>query len=66
MYDAPDLSGYDKGAYFEPLGPAPSDASEEINGLLLCEGSSFLYLGFEAYFRPNRGQWDVYPFPEAE
>jgi hypothetical protein len=67
VYEAPAaLSGYTKGAYFEPLGPSPSDSSQEVNGLLLCEGSSFLYLGFEAYYRADRRQWDVYRFPEVE
>jgi hypothetical protein len=67
VYDAPEtLSGYTKGAYFEPLGPRPSDDNAEVNGLLLCEGSSFLYLGFEAYYRDDRRQWDVYPFPSVE
>ena len=67
VYDAPgDLQAYTKGAYFEPLGPAPGDATDEVNGLLLCEGSSFLYRGFEAYWRADRGQWDVFPFPVIE
>src|SRR5262245_12662041 len=49
LYDAPDnLDTYAKGAYFEPLGPRPKEENAEVNGLLLCEGSSFLYLGFEA------------------
>lgn len=67
VYDAPDnLSGYAKGAYFEPLGPRPNEENREVNGLLLCEGSSFLYLGFEGYYRDDRRQWDVYPFPSVE
>lgn len=67
VYDAPEeIAKYTKGAYFEPLGPRPSDHSQEVNGLLLCEGSSFLYLGFEAYYRADRRQWDVFPFPEVE
>lgn len=67
VYDAPaELAGYENGAYFEPLGPAPDDRQDEVNGLLLCEGSTFLYRGFEAYFRSDRGQWDVYPFPVIE
>jgi hypothetical protein len=67
VYDTPsDLGGYQKGAYFEPLGPGPGDSDSEVNGLLLCEGSSFLYRGFEAYYRADRGQWDVFPFPVIE
>lgn len=66
-YDAPaDLGQYQKGAYFEPLGPGPGDSDVEVNGLLTCEGSSFMYRGFEAYFRADRGQWDVFPFPVIE
>jgi hypothetical protein len=67
VYDVPaDLKGYTKGAYFEPLGPAPGESTDEVNGLLLCEGSTFLYRGFEAYWRADRGQWDVFPFPVIE
>lgn len=66
VYDAPDVAGYTKGAYFEPLGPTPKEENEEVNGLLLCEGSTYLYLGFEAYYRSDRRQWDVYPFPSVE
>lgn len=67
VYDAPsDLGGYQRGAYFEPLGPSPGDSDVEVNGLLLCEGSTFLYRGFEAYFRADRGQWEVFPFPVIE
>lgn len=67
VYDVPsDLKKYTKGAYFEPLGPAPSTSSDEVNGLLVCDGSTFLYRGFEAYYRADRGQWDVYPFPVIE
>lgn len=67
VFDAPgDLGGYQKGAYFEPLGPGPGDSDVEVNGLLLCEGSTFLYRGFEAYWRADRGQWEVFPFPVIE
>lgn len=67
VYDAPsDLGGYTKGAYFEPLGPGPGESDTEVNGLMLCEGSTFLYRGFEAYYRADRGQWDVFPFPVIE
>ncbi len=67
LYSLPgDLSSYDKGAYFEPLGPAPTESSKEINGLLICEGYSHLYRGFEAFYRPERDQWDVFPFPVIE
>jgi hypothetical protein len=67
VYDVPpELAEYTKGAYFEPLGPAPGESTDEVNGLLVCEGSTFLYRGFEAYYRPDRGQWDVYPFPVIE
>lgn len=67
LWDTPgDLSSYDRGAYFEPLGPAPSESSKSVNGLLLCEGYTFLYRGFEAYYDEERGQWRVYPFPVIE
>lgn len=67
LFAAPtDLSSYDRGAYFEPLGPEPDDSSIEVNGVLICDGYSFMYRGFEAYYRADRDQWDVYPFPVIE
>ena len=67
VWDVPgDLADYNRGAYFEPLGPAPSESSTSVNGLLLCEGSNFLYRGFEAYYDEDRAQWRVYPFPVIE
>lgn len=67
VFDAPaDLGGYRRGAYFEPLGPGPDDSVTEVNGLMLCEGSTYLYRGFEAFYRADRGQWDVFPFPVIE
>jgi hypothetical protein len=67
LYSPPsNLKQYKKGAYFEPLGPSPGEAVDEVNGLLICDGHNFLYRGFEAYFRADRGQWDVFPFPVIE
>jgi hypothetical protein len=67
LYGAPsDLARYTKGAYFEPLGPEPSNSTDEINGLLICEGYTHLYRGFEAFYRADRDQWDVFPFPVIE
>jgi hypothetical protein len=62
----PNLRQYTKGAYFEPLGPAPAETTDEVNGLLICEGHPFLYRGFEAYYRADSGRWDVFPFPVIE
>ena len=67
VYAAPgNLKQYTKGAYFDPLGPEPGESTDEVNGLLLCEGSMFLYRGFEAYWRADEGRWDVFPFPVIE
>ncbi len=67
VYTPPsNLGQYKKGAYFKPLGPAPGESTDEVNGLLVCDGYTFLYRGFEAYFRADSGRWDIFPFPVIE
>lgn len=36
------------GAFVEPLGPPPTAATRRVNGIVLCRGSNYGYLGFEA------------------
>jgi hypothetical protein len=67
VYTPPsDIKQYKKGAYFQPLGPSPGESTVEVNGLLICEGYTFLYRGFEAYYRADSGRWDIFPFPVIE
>lgn len=50
------------GAYIEPLGPPPGPTTSSVNGIVVCEGSSYAYMGFEA-IRGADG-WDVIPVPD--
>ena len=53
--------GYVVGGHVEPLGPAPTDATRRVNGIVVCSGSRYAYLGFEAAYEV--GRWWVTPVP---
>src|SRR5438477_1165167 len=55
------LDGYKIGAYVAPLGPAPTAATTNVNGIVLCEGSAYAYLGFEETW--TGAHWTVIPVP---
>jgi hypothetical protein len=52
---------YLTGAFIEPLGPPPDSDTTKVNGIVVCEGSSYTYMGFEA-LRSDLG-WEVIPIP---
>lgn len=52
---------YEVGAYVAPLGPPPTSATTRVNGLVLCEGSTYSYMGFEA--ARVKGVWIVEATP---
>jgi hypothetical protein len=52
---------YIHGAYVSPLGPTPDDTTRRVNGVVLCEGSTYSYLGFEASWDGTR--WLVNDVP---
>jgi hypothetical protein len=54
--------GYRTGAFISPLGPEPTDATEAVNGVVLCASSHVAYLGFDAV-RTASG-WDVEIVPD--
>jgi hypothetical protein len=55
--------GYVRGGYVEPLGPAPDGTTEAVNGIVLCAGSNFTYVGFEAHW--DEGRWQVSAVPQS-
>src|SRR5436190_13511901 len=44
---SPPEQGYRIGAYVAPLGPPPTAKTTAVNGVVLCAGSRYAYLGFE-------------------
>src|SRR3954454_22546620 len=58
------VGNFHVGGYVEPLGPPPSISTERVNGLVLCEGSTYAYLGFEAVWTGR--QWAVAPVPSTD
>lgn len=53
---------YSYGAHIEPLGPAPGPNTSKVNGIVVCEGSTYAYMGFEA-LRIGAG-WEILPIPD--
>ncbi|HVL88994.1 MAG TPA: hypothetical protein VM841_02040 [Actinomycetota bacterium] len=53
--------GYTHGGYIEPLGPEPGPDTVAVNGVVVCEGSAYAYMGFEA-LRDGDG-WQIIPVP---
>jgi hypothetical protein len=52
----------DRGAWVQPLGPAPDQDTERVNGLVVCKGSDHQVAGFQAAWDGDR--WSVALVPE--
>jgi hypothetical protein len=52
---------FSMGAHVTPIGPAPDDTTTSVNGLVVCSGSTYAYMGFEARWKADR--WDVIDVP---
>lgn len=57
-------AGFEQGGHVEPIGPAPDASTESVNGIVVCEGFTYAYMGFEAY--RNGSGWVVVPIPADE
>ena len=57
--------GYEQGALVEPVGPAPTPDTREVNGVVVCEGSTFAFMGFQAKHEDGFG-WRVTAVPFYE
>ncbi|HMC52316.1 MAG TPA: hypothetical protein VKI64_06100, partial [Acidimicrobiales bacterium] len=58
---SPPAGDYQVGAYVDPLGPPPTLDTRRVNGLVLCEGSTYAYVGFEASWNGTRWQLNAVP-----
>jgi hypothetical protein len=60
-----ELPGTDHtGAFVGPLGPAPTADTLAVNGIVVCSGSDWAFMGFQA--RYDAGRWDVIAVPNAD
>jgi hypothetical protein len=60
----PPAGTYRFGAYIPPLGPAPGPATTSVNGVVVCRGATYAYMGFEA--RWTAGSWQVVDVPAVD
>ncbi|MDQ1396586.1 MAG: hypothetical protein QOG64_1845, partial [Acidimicrobiaceae bacterium] len=51
------------GGYLAPLGPPPTITTRQVNGVVMCQGSTYAYLGFEAAWDGIR--WTVTGVPAS-
>jgi hypothetical protein len=56
-------AGSTTGAHIEPLGPAPTDTTSAVNGVVICEGTA-AYMGFEAV--RSGTTWSVHATPDVD
>lgn len=65
-WDAPQ-GDYQYGTYIEPVGPEPTEDTGVVNGVVLCEGSDYGFMGFEAFRRDDdRFELAMVPTHEAQ
>ena len=57
----PPAGDHEVGAYVEPLGPPPTDATTAVNGVVTCRSSSYALVGFEAAY--ESGRWRLAAVP---
>lgn len=55
---------YGHGAFVDPLGPAPTASTTEVNGVVTCAGAPWAFMGFEA--RYAGGRWDLVAVPYVD
>ena len=49
------------GAYLEPVGPVPSRHTTKVNGVVVCQGHPYAFMGFEAW--RTEGDWQLAAIP---
>jgi hypothetical protein len=54
--------GWSAGAFVDPLGPEPNASTTSVNGVVLCDGSHYAFVGFEASLVD--GAWSVGVVPD--
>jgi hypothetical protein len=60
----PPVGTFRFGGYIPPLGPAPGPATTRVNGVVVCRGAAYAYMGFEA--RWTAGGWRVLDVPALD
>jgi hypothetical protein len=60
----PPVGAFRFGAYIPPLGPAPGPVTTSVNGVVVCRGATYAYMGFEA--RWTTGGWQVVDVPALD
>lgn len=60
----PPVGAFRFGAYIPPLGPAPGPPTTSVNGVVICRGATYAYMGFEA--RRAAGGWRVIDVPAVD
>jgi hypothetical protein len=60
----PPVGAFRSGGYIPPLGPAPGAAATRVNGVVLCRGVAYAYMGFEA--RWTAAGWRVVDVPALD
>jgi hypothetical protein len=64
-WEAPE-GDFQYGTYIEPVGPEPTEGTGVVNGVVLCEGSDYGFMGFEAFRRDDdRYELSMIPTHEA-
>jgi hypothetical protein len=60
-WQAPAEGEFSVGGHIEPVGPAPTRRTSQVNGLVVCAGASYAYMGFEAHWTGS--SWSVSAVP---
>jgi hypothetical protein len=60
----PPAGAFRFGGYIPPLGPAPGAATTRVNGVVVCRGVTYAYMGFEA--RWTAAGWRVVDVPGVD
>lgn len=54
--------GYEVGTLVTPVGPAPGPDTREVNGIVVCSGSDYAFMGFQAQHDDQWG-WRITAVP---
>ncbi|MEN3274023.1 MAG: hypothetical protein V7636_2784 [Actinomycetota bacterium] len=49
------------GAFVAPIGPAPTETTDDVNGIVACTTSTYGYMGFQASWTGD--DWDIVDVP---
>jgi hypothetical protein len=60
----PPMGSFRFGGYIPPLGPAPGPGTTTVNGVVVCRGATYGYMGFEA--RWTAAGWRVVDVPALD